>query len=627
MTGAFLLGTFREATLHASFHSMPLAEPGEPTQRWMPPDRLLAFALAILALSCPFGAIAAETEPAAQVPATAGGTESAPASDDPDDEIVSLVAYNVQADRIEDFGLRVGRAVMGEYPKTVAGLMVSRYVPIVTAVLPNTAAARAGLQPGDRILKSDGRSTSVGVMSAVQLTKWRRIEKAKWAEVAAGRTNVAWTFEVLSPGAKGARTVKLTVPTPPPHWGAAKWRSPEGRPPAVVREPGPLAERSRAVLEHGIWTMVEERLTELLGLDFRRGPKSDFTSGRQPAGYAWTLNGSRQGSHRMVVTQFRGRTDIFLEARGPGSFRIYLTSPSGALEKAWQNAQRGESSDVPLEEARLGFEHELAFWLQHVRPGTGRWPFEVRPGYDPDAIFAALVPKATGAPAENAPPLPESFLRLRAATEAERALFADAVGKLGADHDRWAYTETARSLEDKRVRVTRVDPAQPAGRRVTLLSIDGKKPRPAELQAWRDDGGDILQPLGELPALAGLVDLQDVRVHADEAAALVFELPVRGGGDFSPDKFQALFRVNKTHRAFEDFAVRQRESIRVAGVARIVDAGLSARFQALDPAHPPQPVHLKGGGAARILLVKIARDFEVTRTDFQRVEPGPEAKP
>ena len=65
----------------------------------------------------------------------------------------------------------------------------------------------------------------------------------------------------------------------------------------------------------------------------------------------------------------------------------------------------------------------------------------------------------------------------------------------------------------------------------------------------------------------------------DEAAALVFELPIRGGnGDFPAEKFQALFRVNKSQRAVEGFSVKLRESFRVAGLVKVVDVGLEARF-------------------------------------------------
>jgi hypothetical protein len=79
--------------------------------------------------------------------------------------------------------------------------------------------------------------------------------------------------------------------------------------------------------------------------------------------------------------------------------------------------------------------------------------------------------------------------------------------------------------------------------------------------------------------------------------------------------------VNKTQRSFEDFSVKLRESIRVAGVAKVTDAGMEVRFRMFDPELAPQPVHLKVGGGARVLLVKISRSIEATRTDFKRVVP------
>jgi len=116
------------------------------------------------------------------------------------------------------------------------------------------------------------------------------------------------------------------------------------------------------------------------------------------------------------------------------------------------------------------------------------------------------------------------------------------------------------------------------------------------------------------------------RLIADETAAVVFELPVQApGGAFPADKFQALFRVNKTQRAFEDFSVKLRESLRVAGVAKVTEAGLEVRFQTLDPALAPQPVRLKAGGGVRVLLVKFSRAFEATRTEFKRVVAFDEA--
>ncbi len=432
------------------------------------------------------------------------------------------------------------------------------------------------------------------------------------------------------------RTVKLAVPTPPPHWGAAIWRAPEGRKPSTVAEAGPLAERSRAVLDNGIATLLDWPFTSVAGANVSPRVTPIAT------GYEWHFENEHR-LHRIVVTQFQGGTQVFFETMSPSTGRrIYLTSPSGALTKAWRwgreeniammKAKTAEAAarvgEVRFEDARIGFEHELGLWTTKVRKLSSRWPFEVIPGYDPDAIFAVLAAKDGKPVTAAAPirPLAAEFLKLPLATDAQRALFAEAYGKLGADSDQWAYTETSHGLEDKRVITVHIDPSKPETGRCMLLSIDGKAPTPADVQRWRDDGGDVPKALGDLPPLTEIVDLKDLRIFQDEAAATVFELPIRGGNaEFPAEKFQAHFRVNKTTRAFEDITVKLRDSFRVAGVVKVTDAGLAMHFQTFDPALAPQPVLLKMGGGVRVLLVKFSRSFEAARTDFKRVAPFDEA--
>jgi len=574
----------------------------------------LLFAIATLLLAGPI--VVAAAEPAA--------TADSDAADN--DDLVILAPYNVKADRIEDFGIRVGSSFYSKPPKSAVGFfLAAKFAPIITAIVPNTAAARAGLRPGERILKSEGQSTVGGAFSTGKLGKWYKIQTKKWAEVAAGKIDVTWTLEIENPTTKAVRTVKLVVPTPPPHWGASTWRMPEGRSPSTVAESGPLAERSRAVLDNGIWTLLNERYARLLGLDFKAepGPDTGYPTGLEPTGYEWHIGNrvanSPEGLHRIFVTQFRGRTDIFFETDSPWTRGLYLTSPSGVLEKASQWGKGGAASP---EEARAGFEHELDFWTTKIEKGTGRWPFAVKAGYDANTFYGVVAAKDGAPGGAVVRPFAEEFLKLPIASEAQRAMFSDAFGKLGADQDQWAYTETSRGLEDKRVIVTRIDPSKPEAGRCMLLSIDGKAPIPADVQRWRDDGGDTPKPLGDLPPLTDIVDLKNLRVYKDETAAVVFELPIRSGSaDFSAEKFQALFRVNKTYRSFEDITVKLRDSFRVAGVVKVTDAGLEIRFQTFDPALAPQPIWLKIGGGVRVLLVKISRASEVKRTDFERVVP------
>lgn len=47
---------------------------------------------------------------------------------------------------------------------------------------------------------------------------------------------------------------------------------------------------------------------------------------------------------------------------------------------------------------------------------------------------------------------------------------------------------------------------------------------------------------------------------------------------------------NAVSNEIEDFSVKLREPIHVAGIAKVTEAGLEAHFQMLDPASAPQPV-------------------------------------
>ncbi|PTX90817.1 hypothetical protein DB354_19380 [Opitutus sp. ER46] len=116
--------------------------------------------------------------------------------------------------------------------------------------------------------------------------------------------------------------------------------------------------------------------------------------------------------------------------------------------------------------------------------------------------------------------------------------------------------------------------------------------------------------------------MSDVRVFAEDAASIVFELPLRGTyAELSSDKFQALFRVNKAQRGFEEITIKLRAAFRVAGVAKVTDVGMGIRFRTFDPALAPQPVLLRARGAASLLLLKVSRSYEVARSDFLRVDP------
>jgi hypothetical protein len=539
-----------------------------------------------------------------------------PAEDESDElreDVTKLSAFNVKADRLEDFGFRIRRRLTNPFGTGTIW---------VTFVYPNTAAAKAGLRPGDRILKSDGRNADFGLFT---IGKWRKFQRAKWEQVAAGRTNVKWILEVQGGDDPQPRTIAMTVPTPPPHWGSSKWQPPADRRPAPAIEPGPLADLSRTVLDNGVWSFYEGR-----GFDLPAPhAKSVFLGGQPFLGYHWQLRAG-DAVHSVFVSRQRGHTDIVLTIWNSkeGSCE-YLTSPSGALEHFHTSRRPKALGALDLDGARMGFSAEMDFWLNKVGKVTGRWPLEVRPDTVAAGTYVAVAGDESAKPPPPAPgkrpfttgKIAPEVLKLAVASAEQRALFADAYAKIGVDAEGWAYTEASRTPGDDRVYVMRVDPSQPEETRCTLLNVNGKPPTPADVQRWRDDGRDIVSPFGRLPPLDRMVNLTDLRISAEEPAAVVFELPLRSENpDFPADRFQALFRVNKVQRSFEDIVLRLRQGIGVAGVAKITEAGVEVRFRTVDPRFAPQPVAVKAGGAVRLLLIKFSRSFEATRTDFVRVD-------
>lgn len=522
------------------------------------------------------------------------------------EDVTVLAPYEVKGARMEDFGLRVSGNVTFGITIVPPG---TNYV-MVTQVFPNTAADKAGLRPGELISKVDGKSISLLMMIKL-LTKLPKMQERKWAELEAGKKSVAFSLEVGAPGAKELRTVTMVIPSPGPHWGSGKWSTPAGRTPAVVPEAGPLATLAREVMNNGIWAVLENE-SFLGAASSRKAPI---------LGYAWNIV-LPSSKHRIWVTQQRGKTEIILECRSSKTnSSLFLTSPSGVMDKAHCLAPKkdGKRLEFSAEEVSAQFEAEISFWLTKVGRVTGRWPFEALSG---ETEVIAGSGEASSESTGMRAPLAESFLKLPMATPVEKALFFDALGKVGLDADCWAYTETSRSMEDDHLTTVRYDPSKPPDERSILLQVDGKIPKAAYLKEWHDEGHGALPSLGELAPLSSVVDVNDVRIFSDETTAVVFELPVKASNaEFPADKFQARFRVNKTHRGFEDFSVKLRESMRVAGVAKVTDAGFESRFQTLDPALAPQPVFLKMGGGLRVLFVKVSRAFEVTRTDFVRVKP------
>lgn len=306
-----------------------------------------------------------------------------------EEPVLELPVMKVRGNPVEDFGFRVSPAF--DVARSQGRKAV--YTPVVDLVLPNTAASKAGIRPGDRIVLADGAATGMGSFS---LRVWSRLQRAKWEQMRETPSGVEWLLVLEEPVAGKLREVKLQLPTPSPRWGAAVWRAPADRATARIAETGPLAERTQEVLDHGIAMLLRQTYVDGFGF---------VKTAAQPEvlGYQWTLWDER-GGHRIFVTTHRGRTEVILEYIAQANQRLktdgspaqtpdptlasertvlggkgwaYLTNPAGELQASWQ---LGQKQAMELVAAKPGFEAEMEFWLERVGRISERWPLEVKLG-------------------------------------------------------------------------------------------------------------------------------------------------------------------------------------------------------------------------------------------------------
>ena len=222
-------------------------------------------------------------------------------------------------------------------------------------------------------------------------------------------------------------------------------------------------------------------------------------------------------------------------------------------------------------------------------------------------------------------------------------LLMEALDKIAANFDRWAYTETQMMTnergEPQPETVVRFDPSKPYPEQYRPLKIKGKPPTGKQLQAFRKRGekrGEKLaneeaegKALGrELPRFkmgssTASMDLAHAIVAREDAASVTYEVPLRndGRGTLPVDKFQLFARVNRTTHAFENVALKVRGAFRMKLVLKVKSGEGSVDFAAVDPAHDPVPVTMSGDASATILFVKLNGGFAAKRTDFARVKP------
>lgn len=203
-------------------------------------------------------------------------------------------------------------------------------------------------------------------------------------------------------------------------------------------------------------------------------------------------------------------------------------------------------------------------------------------------------------------------------------LLHQAIERYAADAERWAYTQTVVGRNRKGVvsenRVARYDPSQPYEEQWTLLMIDGQEPGEKERKKFRKEREKRRK---NRTTLGEILKFEEATLREETATSVTYEVPLRKDDNqrLPPEKFMVTVRVNKELRAFENIAVRVRESLRVALVAKVKSGGVDFTFATVDPAFAPTITALKAEAEASVMFVKVGANYDLKRAEFKRVTP------
>jgi hypothetical protein len=244
-------------------------------------------------------------------------------------------------------------------------------------------------------------------------------------------------------------------------------------------------------------------------------------------------------------------------------------------------------------------------------------------------LFACLLPAQDAAPAGAEAPVPPPLL--------------DALTKLSQDFDRWAYTETRTSTDPKGKpkgeTILRFDPSKPYGEQYTPLKIDGQPPTEKQLKEYQKRGEKRGQRLerdeaeGKTPSNEvgrfringdnAPIDLARATVVSETATSVTYNVPLRRDEKTTlpVEKFELLARVNKERHAFENIAMRLRDSFRMKLVVKVQSGDANIDFTVVDPKFVPVMSSISGEASASVMFMKFGGAFALKRTEFQRVKP------
>ena len=219
-----------------------------------------------------------------------------------------------------------------------------------------------------------------------------------------------------------------------------------------------------------------------------------------------------------------------------------------------------------------------------------------------------------------------AFAAACSARGADTTLLRQVADRWFDERDRWAFTQVVREYVGatlKQERVERYDPSRRDASRWQLVSLDGRRPTPAEWAEWTKHKNKV-HKRNKKPVTEYL-DYAHARVLDDQPDFVRYELPLKNNVEwlFPIDKVELVVTVNKRTPAIEQVQARIGEPFRVAlGFARVLDVQLDVQLEA-PASSDPAAARPNGGGHA--VVAKRGERVEYFWSDFRRVTPHAEA--
>lgn len=207
-------------------------------------------------------------------------------------------------------------------------------------------------------------------------------------------------------------------------------------------------------------------------------------------------------------------------------------------------------------------------------------------------------------------------------------LLSQAIQKLMADDDHWAYTRTTQKF-DKEGKpkggqtIERYDPSQPFAQQWTLLQYQGHSPTEANSTAWRAKKEKETK-FREGKTLADYLDLDHATVvqETDTSATFLVPLVKEAIKRLPADKVEIFIAVDKGRGAMTGYWAQPRQPFRVAGVLKLVSGRIDGRLEVIQEKYAPVLTYWRADGSLRALgLIKFGLGEERRFSDFKRVKP------